>query len=537
MQNRKLNFISSGVLIYLAIFLLVPFILLVTYGFIENNSFTMKNLISIFRDKDFYDSFFKSIFLAGISSGLTTILSLGIVYLIRRTKVDNWYKELLKNLVVLPMLLPSISYGFAIIYVFGANGLVKRLIGTPLIDVYSYQGLILGYMIYTIGPIFMIVNNSFRYLDENLYTISKVLNDTKWQTFKNVTLHGMKTGLINAFFVGFSLAFSDFGLPMALNYDTLAKYLFKTTLGSVPQIGKGSIVGVILLMVPLVNYLIVAYYQKKYKNLDNIQQVQPTENKKRDFFLCSVTSLYFIVVILIFSVIFIVPFVKNWPYDFGFSLDIWNKNNLKRISFYRNIVTTFDVAIYTMLLGTTMTFITALVTTRSNNRFKKVIDTICLMPNIIPGMSLGLGYLLVVSNYGLSKYAVITMIVLNSVHFFTSPYLLFKNSLEKINSNLEDISYVLGDSYFKTVIKILVPNLKGAFIDVMSYLFMSSFTTMSALIFVSTYKVQTLSLSIKTLEQNNQFNLIFALSIIILFINLIINSFKNYYHKKIENRK
>ncbi|MGL5232705.1 MAG: ABC transporter permease subunit, partial [Fusobacteriaceae bacterium] len=261
------------------------------------------------------------------------------------------------------------------------------------------------------------------------------------------------------------------------------------------------------------------------------------ENKKRDFFLCSITSFYFVIVILIFSVIFIVPFVKNWPYDFSFSLDIWNKNNLKRISFYRNIVTTFDVAIYTMLLGTTITFLTALVTTRSNNRFKKIIDTICLMPNIIPGMSLGLGYLLVVSNYGLSKYAVITMIVLNSVHFFTSPYLLFKNSLEKINSNLEDISYVLGDSYFKTVIKILVPNLKGAFIDVMSYLFMSSFTTMSALIFVSTYKVQTLSLSIKTLEQNNQFNLIFALSIIILFINLIINSFKNYYHKKIENRK
>ncbi|MEG1189728.1 MAG: ABC transporter permease subunit, partial [Cetobacterium sp.] len=113
-------------------------------------------------------------------------------------------------------------------------------------------------------------------------------------------------------------------------------------------------------------------------------------------------------------------------------------------------------------------------------------------------------------------------------------YLLFKNSLEKINDNLEDISYVLGDSYFKTVIKIIIPNLKGPFVDIMSYLFISSFTTMSALIFVSTYKVQTLSLSIKSLEQNNQFNLIFALSIVILFINLIVNNFKNYYHKKIE---
>ncbi|MBC2854952.1 ABC transporter permease subunit [Cetobacterium sp. 2A] len=534
MQNRKLNFISSFVFIYLGLFLLIPFTLLVLYGFIENGAFTLNNLTSIFKDKDFYDSFLKSIFLAAISSALTTTLALALVYLMRRTKVHNLYKNLLKNLVVLPMLLPSISYGFAIIYVFGANGLVKRLIGTPLIDVYSYQGLILGYMIYTIGPIFMIINNSFRYLDENLYTVSKVLNDTKWQTFKNVTFQGMKTGLINAFFVGFSLAFSDFGLPMALNYDTLAKYLYKTTLGSVPQIGKGAIIGVILLMVPLINYLIVSYYQKKYTSLDNIQKVQPTENKKRDFLLCGVTFIYFSIIILVFSVIFIVPFVKNWPYDFSFSLDIWNKNTLKRISFYRNVVTTFEVAIYTAILGTIITFFTALVTTRSTNKFKKILDTICLMPNIIPGMSLGLGYLLIVSNYRLSKYAMITMILLNSVHFFTSPYLLFKNSLEKINDNLEDISYVLGDSYLKTVIKIIIPNLKGPFVDIMSYLFISSFTTMSALIFVSTYKVQTLSLSIKSLEQNNQFNLIFALSIVILFINLIVNNFKNYYHKKIE---
>ncbi|MGL6064474.1 MAG: ABC transporter permease subunit [Fusobacteriaceae bacterium] len=534
MQNRKLNFISSFVITYLILFLLIPFTLLVTYGFVKNSGFSLDNLISVLKDKDFYDSFLKSIFLAGISSALATSLALAIVYLIRKTKVFSWYKVVLKNLVVLPMLLPSISYGFSIIYVFGANGIVKKIIGTPIIDIYSYQGLILGYVIYIIGPVFMIVNNSFRYLDGNLYTISKVLNDTKWQTFKNVTFQGMKSSLINAFIVGFTLAFSDFGLPMALNYDTLAKYLYRTTLGSVPQIGKGAIVGVILLMIPLINYLIIIYYQKKYNNFENTQQVQPSENKKRDFLLCGITLIYMLIIVLIFAVIFIVPFVKNWPYDLNFSLDIWNANNLKRINFYRNIVSTFKVAIYTVIIGTTMTFLTALVTTRSNNKLKKVIDTVCLMPNIIPGMSLGLGYLLIVSNYKLSKYALITMIILNSIHFFTSPYLLFKNSLEKINSNLEDISYVLGDSYLKTIIKVLIPNLKGAFIDVISYLFMSSFTTISALIFVSTYRVQTLPLSIKTLEQNNQFNLIFALSIIILIINLIINNLKNYYHKKIE---
>ena len=50
---------------------------------------------------------------------------------------------------VAPMLLPTITYGFAIIYSFGKQGLLTRILGFQLFDIYGFWGLLLGCLLYT----------------------------------------------------------------------------------------------------------------------------------------------------------------------------------------------------------------------------------------------------------------------------------------------------------------------------------------------------------------------------------------------------
>lgn len=52
------------------------------------------------------------------------------------------------------MFLPTITYGFAIIYSFGKQGLITRLLGRQLFDIYGFFGLMVGYVIYTIPVAF-----------------------------------------------------------------------------------------------------------------------------------------------------------------------------------------------------------------------------------------------------------------------------------------------------------------------------------------------------------------------------------------------
>lgn len=58
------------------------------------------------------------------------------------------------------MLLPTITYGFAIIYSFGKQGLVTRLLGRQLFDIYGYGGLLLGYVVYTLPVSFLLIQNT-----------------------------------------------------------------------------------------------------------------------------------------------------------------------------------------------------------------------------------------------------------------------------------------------------------------------------------------------------------------------------------------
>ena len=70
--------------------------------------------------------------------------------------------------------MPTITYGFAIIYSFGKQGLITRLLGRQLFDIYGVFGLMVGYVIYTIPVAFLLIPNTLGFVDKKTLTVSKV---------------------------------------------------------------------------------------------------------------------------------------------------------------------------------------------------------------------------------------------------------------------------------------------------------------------------------------------------------------------------
>ena len=73
------------------------------------------------------------------------------------------------------MLLPTITYGFAIIYSFGKQGLITKLFGKQIFDIYGFKGLVLGYVIYTLPIAFILINNTMLYIDKSFITVSRII--------------------------------------------------------------------------------------------------------------------------------------------------------------------------------------------------------------------------------------------------------------------------------------------------------------------------------------------------------------------------
>ena len=217
-----------------------------------------------------------------------------------------------------------------------------------------------------------------------------------------------------------------------------------------------------------------------------------------------------------------VPFVEEWPYQTSFTLEhlqaVLNDNSLTMV--YRNSI---FVAVLTAVLGLLITYGAALVTARSNmkHRWKGIINSIALITNTIPGMVIGIAYMLIFSGTPLQNTFWL-MILCNVVHFFSTPYLMMKNSLEKLNSSWETTASLMGDTWMKTIVRIVTPNMKSTILEVFSYYFVNAMVTVSAVIFIAGARTMVLTTKIKELQYYTKFNEVFVLSLFILGTNLIV---------------
>ena len=133
---------------------------------------------------------------------------------------------------------------------------------------------------------------------------------------------------------------------------------------------------------------------------------------------------------------------------------------------------------------------------------------------------LGLAFLFTFTGTSLQNTFVL-MILCNIVHYFSTPYLMMKNSLSKLNAGWETTALLMGDSWPKTILRVVTPNAAASLIEVFSYYFINAMVTISALIFLAGARTMVLTTKIKQLQYVNKYNEVFVLSLLILFTNLL----------------
>ena len=76
---------------------------------------------------------------------------------------------------------------------------------------------------------------------------------------------------------------------------------------------------------------------------------------------------------------------------------------------------------------------------------RTTMDSFAMLTNTVPGMVLGIGFLFAMSGTMLANTFAILVLV-NLVHFFTSPYLMATSALSKMNAGWETTGALMGDS-------------------------------------------------------------------------------------------
>lgn len=523
-KNYEIKAIYAILLVLFLSFLIIPLAFLFLKSFQTDNGLHITNYIQMLHKKGFGAALKNSVLVSAASSVITTILAFIMAYSIHYSNLNEKYKTFIRTFAVLPMLLPTVTYGFAMIYSFGKQGLITKLFGRQLFDIYGVNGLIMGYVIYTIPTSFMLLHNTMGYIDKKFSIVSRIMGDSPFETFVKTVLRPLTSTIAASFIQCFFLCFTDFGIPASVGgrVEVIATVLYNQMLGSLPNFNNGAVVAVIMLLPSVLSILVIHFIDKYNVRYNKVSVVEIKKSRGRDALLGVASGAIIISLLSVFITILVVPFVKGWPYNLTFTMEhfigVFQDRSL--INVYFNSIKT---ALLTAVFGTMLAFGAALVTARSTlpHPVKMVIESIATVTNTIPGMVLGIAYMLAFS--GTSLHNTITIMVLcNMLHFFATPYTMVKNTLMKMNLSWEKTARLLGDNWIKTMLRVVIPNTRNTLLEVFQYYVVNAMVTVSAVIFLAGARTMVLTAKIKELQHFAEFNQVFVLSLLILVTNLVV---------------
>ena len=120
-SHIELKLIFFAVLTLFLFFLAAPIAMLLLKSFQSSGGAFWTHYIEVFTRSGFWSAVGNSFLAAGGSALITTVLAFLLAYTIHYTNLPHGFLKIIRTGAVLPMLLPTITYGFALIYTFEAG--------------------------------------------------------------------------------------------------------------------------------------------------------------------------------------------------------------------------------------------------------------------------------------------------------------------------------------------------------------------------------------------------------------------------------
>ena len=480
---------------------------------------TPEKVSSLTASPQFSQALVNSLVTSFLATVVTMALSMAAAFALERTAMKG--KAFFRMLLVVPMLIPSISHAFGLVALFGTNGLVTRLLGLRS-GIYGYAGIIAGSVMYAFPVALLMFTGILHYEDASPYQAAKVLGISGRDRFFAITLPFLRKTMISVFFAVFSMIMTDYGVPLLIGGKeiTLSVLMYNRAVGMLDY-GQGSAIGVLLLIPAVIAFVVDVLHPEDAQSAFVTTPVIPEKQGGRDllaFCFCSLLGVFVIAPIVSFC---LMVFATKYPVNPAFTLYHIEKTiNRGALTYLKNSLL---YAVLTGLLGTLVAFVCAYMTARVRSRFSRALHLLSMSAMAIPGLVLGLSYVIFFSGriiYGM----VVLILMVNTVHFFASPYLMMYNSLVKVNEHLEAVGRSLGIARLRIICDVIVPKVRMTLLEMFAFFFVNSMMTISAVSFLAPPSPKPVALMITQFEAQLLMESAAFVSVMILLVNLVLKA-------------
>ena len=253
-------------LVFLALFILYPLLMLLVDSFLEEGHVTLAVFQRVLSLERFRKAFRNTLVLGMITGIASTAIGLLFayveVYVKLRTKV---LEKLFAVVSMLPVVSPPFVLSLSMIMLFGRSGIITRsLLKIYDSNVYGLKGIAIVQTLTFFPVCYLMLKGLLKNIDPSLEEATRDMGASRWKVFTSVTFPLLLPGLGNAFLVTFIESVADFANPMLIggSYDTLATTIYLQVTGAYDSTGAAAM-SVVLLSLTVVLFLIQKYYLEK----------------------------------------------------------------------------------------------------------------------------------------------------------------------------------------------------------------------------------------------------------------------------------
>ena len=494
----------------------------------------LANFATYIASPGFSTSVSNTLTFALLTTLFTVPLSFGFAFAMQRACLP--WRGLWRNIALIPILAPSLLPALSFLYLFGNQGWLNFMLGWFGLDqFYGMPGMVMSMSFASVPHAVMILMAALALSDARLYEAAESMGTSEVRKFFTITLPGAKYGLISATLVVFTMAVSEFGVPKVIggNTNVLAIDIYKQVVGQ-QNFSIGAVVAVLLLLPALAAFAIDRVIQGRQKALLSARSVPyaPRPQRLRDTLLLAYVILLSLAMLVVMGMAVFGSFVQFWPYDLSMTLRHYIYG-LEEAGIDNAYVNSLQMALWTALIGTTVTFAgaywiekTGVEKTAGWRRLIPLVQGQALLPMAVPGMVLGIGYILFFNapdNPLGFLYGSLAILVLSTVvHFYSSSHLTAVTALKSLDGEFESVSASLKVPFYKTFWRVTVPVCLPAVLDIGRYYFVNAMTTISAVVFLYGPHTTLASVSILQLDEAGALSAAAAMASLIVFTSAIV---------------
>lgn len=466
----------------------------------------------------------KNTFFECICSSFCSVIT-GYIFAYAVVKADIPGKRFFSLIPVIHLVTPPFVGGLAFILLFGRQGFITHSLLGLDVSLYGFWGLLTAQVLSFFPIAFLICSQVLRGINTNLEQSARSLGASELRVFFTITLPLSWPGIISSFlFIAVSVL-SDFGNPLIVGgrFRVLAVEIYSQLTGWL-NMGTSSVLGIVIIIPSVILFILQNKVNKKLesKTVTLVGRGFSSSLNHKSSLISKIFLFIFTAVISFFvlaQMIAIVAgsFQKLWGINMTFTWD----HILSIGNYGKELKNSVVFALIAALLSTAVATVTSFIVHRTNAPFRKTLDVLAQLPSSIPGTLHGLS-ILIAANLLNFKSSEVLIVIAMTIAFMPFAYRVISNTFTQIGQTLDQGARSLGANQMRVLWTILVPLARGGLFSGFVYDFIRGVGTLSAVIFLVSFKTPLASIQLINLAEQGSWGKAASLALVLTLITFAI---------------